>query len=320
MKVNVINQKATDDFAIYHGDSVEVCKGLPENSVGFIGFSPPFSSLFTYSNSVRDMGNSVTDDEFFNHFNFMIKDLYRILEPGRNLVFHIQNTNLTKEHHGYIGTKDLRGDLIHLFEKAGFIFFTECVIWKDPLIEAVRTKNIKLAHKQVVKDSVMIGFGRNDFLIVMKKPGENKKPVAHKQGYLNWIGDERFDPLGKYDSEQRHNKLSHNRFQRYAGIWWDIRQTRTLETKEGRDKDDDKHIAPLQLDVCERLIEMYTNEGDIIFDPFVGIGTFAYQAILMNRKAIGSELKESYYKVAVKNCKKAVKIKNERSKNELQFV
>lgn len=306
-ETKVIAQKITDRYSMYNGDSVEVTKGIPDNSIGYSIFSPPFSTLYLYSDSIRDMGNCNSDNQFFEHFKFLIDELFRITMPGRNLSFHIANIPLIKERDGVIGLKDLRGDLIWLFSKAGFIYYTEVCIWKDPLIEAIRTKSLKLTHKQIVKDSARCGHGIPDFVVTMKKPGDNPEPVSHSTGLTNFIGEESSKQSGVYNENQSKNTISHNIWRKYASpVWSDIRQSRTLQTKNAKESDDEPHICPLQLDVIERCLELWTNEGDIVFDPFAGIGSTLYSSICMNRKAIGIELKKSYYRQAILNCKLAM--------------
>jgi DNA modification methylase len=351
--VKILSQKITDEYSIYHGDSVEVLKGIPDNSIGYSIFSPPFGTLFIYSNSGRDIGNCVNDNEFFEHFRYMVPELYRITMPGRNLSFHIMNTNCTIGKEGFIGLKDLRGDLIRMFlgdssvlvpailslkkrqndaiidkdynrvdrisqsisniEKemedhsdSGFIFHSEVTIWKDPAIEALRTKSLRLAHKQIVKDSSRCGIGGADYIITMRKPGKNSNPIEHPDGLKEYYGDD--EPNGKYDLNPRYNKQSQLIWRKFASpVWMDIRQTHTLQTKEAKEVDDEPHVCPLQIDTVNRCLELWSKEGDIVLDPFAGIGTVPYCAIQKKRKTIGIELKESYFKQMKINCKKAKK-------------
>lgn len=280
--MNVINQQIKDRYALYNGDCVEVVKGIPDNSVHYSIFSPPFASLYTYSNSDRDMGNSKNDNEFYEHFSYLVKELYRVLMPGRLVSFHCMNIPLMKERNGVIGMKDFRGDLIRLFQNEGFIFHSEVTIWKDPVIEMQRTKALGLLHKQLKKDSTMSRQGMPDYIVTMRKPGENPERVTHT--------DESF----KVDM-----------WQKYASpVWFDIKQSNTLQKKSARDEKDERHICPLQLDVIKRCIELWTNPNDIVLSPFAGIGSEVYMAIRMERRGVGIELKESYYKQAVLNCEK----------------
>ena len=298
----IINQEITDQWAAYHGDCVEVLKGIPSNSIHYSIFSPPFSSLFTYSASERDMGNS-TDEEFYDHFKYLIPELYRVMMPGRLLSFHCSDIPAMKERDGYMGLKDFPGILLREFEKVGFIYHSRCMIWKDPLIEAVRTKSLRLAHKQISKDSSRCGIGCADYIITIAKDGNNPEPICHGRGFEYYIG-EKSEPKEHKNDNPKLNKYSHNVWQRYASpVWMDIRQGNTLNIRQARDKDDERHICPLQLDAIARCLELWTNKGDTILTPFGGIGSEGYQAVLMGRKAILIELKDVYYDVLVKNMK-----------------
>ena len=282
--MNVLNEKIKKTYAMYQGDCCEVIKGLPPDSVHYSLFSPPFSSLYTYSNSERDMGNSKNDDEFFSHMSFLIKELYRVLKPGRLLSFHCMNLPLMKERDGVIGLKDFRGQLIKAFQQEGFIYHSEVCIWKNPVTEMQRTKALGLLHKQIRKDSAMCRQGIPDYVVTMRKPGENKKPISHT-----------------------HENFPVDFWQKYASpVWMDIRQSNTLQRKSAREEKDERHICPLQLQVIQRCIELWTAPGDIVLDPFAGIGSTNYVALRMRRKTIGIELKESYFNQAVKNCNMAL--------------
>lgn len=304
--MEVVNQNVSDYYALYHGDCIDIARGIPDNSIHYTIFSPPFSSLYTYSNSERDMGNCKGDTEFFAHFKYLVNELFRIAMPGRLVSFHCMNLPTSKERDGYIGIRDFRGDLIRLFESCGFIFHSEVVIWKDPLIAATRTKALGLMHKQICKDSALCRQGIPDYLITMRKLGENPEPVNHPKGFEEYIGEDN-EPREYFDEDQRKNKYSHIIWQRYASpVWMDINPTRTLQYMHARDGNDERHICPLQLDVIERAIHLWTNKGDIVFSPFGGIGSEPYSAIKMGRIGVAAELKESYYGIMVENCKKAV--------------
>lgn len=297
----VLNQVVTDDYAIYHGDCIQTIAGMPDNSLHYSIFSPPFSSLYTYSNSVCDMGNCKDDDEFASHFQFLIKELYRVLMPGRLLSFHCMNLPSSKQREGYIGIKDFRGDLIRAFQSEGFIYHSEVCIWKDPVTAMQRTKAIGLLHKQLMKDSALSRQGIPDYLVTMRKPGENPEPVEGRLEY--YAGTEDTKPPKSGDK----TRDSINIWQRYASpVWMDINPSNTLQYQSARDNDDERHICPLQIEVIERGLQLWTNPGDVVLDPFTGIGSTGYVAYKMGRKFVGTELKESYYKAAVKNLESAV--------------
>ena len=304
---SVIDQVITNNYAIYNGDSVEVVAGLPDNSVDFQIYSPPFASLYTYSNSDRDMGNVKDDKEFFEHFRFLVADLYRSLKPGRLMAVHCMNLPTSKQNDGFIGIKDFRGDLIRSFQDAGFIYHSEVCIWKDPVIAMQRTKALGLLHKQVKKDSTMSRQGIPDYLVVMRKPGDNENPVSGE--FTHYVGDN--PPMGFKGHQYSDGRwyfvpgtqgTSIDVWQQYASpIWDDINQTNTLNFREGRASDDERHICPLQLDVIERAMQLWTKKGDTVLTPFLGIGSEAYMAVKMGRKAIGCELKSSYFELAKRN-------------------
>lgn len=282
--MNVLNQEVNEKFSLYNGDSVEVLKCIPDNSIHYSIFSPPFASLYTYSNSGRDMGNSKTDDEFYEHFTFLVKELYRVTMPGRLLSFHCMNLPTSKVRDGVIGIKDFRGLLIRIFTDAGWIYHSEVCIWKNPVTAMQRTKALGLLWKQLKKDSAMSRQGIPDFIVTMRKPGDNPERVTHT--------DESF-PC--------------NVWQKYASpVWMDINQSDTLQRKSAREDKDEKHICPLQLEVIKRCIELWSNPNDIVLDPFAGIGSTPYVALRMGRRGLGIELKGSYYEQAVKNCNEAL--------------
>ena len=303
--MNVINQESGKNFTAYNADCVDVVSALPDESIGMSVFSPPFASLYTYSDSTHDMGNVKDDSEFFEQFDFLVKELYRVNKPGRIVAFHCMNLPTTKERDGYIGMKDFRGDLIRAFQKYGFIFHSETCIWKDPLIAATRTKAIGLMHKQLCKDSSVSRCGIPDYLIAMKKPGENPEPVAHENGLTDFIGE----------NPPRTGVLSHQIWRRYASpVWMDIDPSKTLQGISAREEDDERHICPLQLQVIDRALVLWSNPGDVVLSPFMGIGSEGYESLKMNRKFIGVELKTSYYDLAVRNLHDA---ENELEENDL---
>lgn len=232
--MNVLNQSIEETVAMYNGDCVELSRGIPDNSIHYTIFSPPFSDLYTYSDSDRDMGNSFNDEDFFKHFKFLVDELYRITMPGRLVSFHCMDLPATKQREGFIGLKDFPGELIRVFEDAGFHYHSRVTIWKDPLVAAVRTKAIGLLHKQIVKDSSLCRQGIADYLITMRKPGDNEEPIAHPDGFTEYIGTEPI-PGGVY---------SHQVWRRYASpVWMDIDQSRTLNSQGAKDQNDEKHIC-----------------------------------------------------------------------------
>jgi len=304
------------NYIAYNADCVEVARELESDSVGFIVYSPPFSSLYTYSNDERDMGNASSDEEFFQHFGFLITEMYRVLTPGRLMAVHCMNLPTSKANDGYIGIKDFRGDLIRSFRDAGFIYHSEVTIWKDPVVAMQRTKALGLLHKQIKKDSSLSRQGIADYLVVMRKPGENEHRIEGEIGY--YVGNE--PPAGFRAIERSDGSVmwvvnsdsatNIDTWQRYASpVWMDINQTRTLQYQNARDTDDERHIAPLQLDVIERAMQLWSREGDVVFSPFMGIGSEGYVALQMGRKFIGAELKESYFALARRNLDEAENVK-----------
>ena len=277
--MNVIDQAVANRYALYHGDSVEITKEIPDNSIHYTIFSPPFSQLYVYSNSDRDMGNCKGDEEFYNHFKYLAKELYRITMPGRLLSFHCMDLPLMKSRDGVNGLKDFPALMLKIFQDCGFIYHSKVTIWKNPVTEMQRTKALGLLHKQIKKDSSMSRQGLPDYVITVRKPGDNPERVEHT--------NESF-PV--------------NVWQNYASpVWMDIRQSDTLQRKSARSEQDEKHICPLQLEVIQRCIELWTNPNDIVFDPFGGIGSTPYVALKLGRRGIASELKDSYFEQLKKN-------------------
>lgn len=286
--MNCIDQVVTDRYAVYHGDCVDVVKGLPDNSVGYSIFSPPFASLYTYSNSPRDMGNVRNDDEFFAHFDFLIAELARVMKPGRNVSFHCMDMPASKERDGYIGLKDFPGDLIRAFQKRGFVMRSKVTIWKDPVTAMTRTKALGLLHKSIRERSEMCRQGIPDYLITMAKPGESEH-VTHTN-----------------------DEFPVDLWQKIASpVWMDINPSDTLQYMSAREHDDERHICPLQLEVIRRGILLWSNPDDVVLSPFLGIGSEGYCAIQMGRKFVGAELKTSYFQQAAKNLAGAVAAVNQ---------
>ena len=300
--MNCIKQVVTDQYAIYNGDCVEVIAGLPDKSVDYSVFSPPFSSLYTYSNSPRDMGNARNDGEFFEQFQFLIKQMARVMKPGRNVSFHCMQLPTSKERDGYIGLKDFRGDLIRAFQAEGFIYASEVTIWKDPVTAMQRTKALGLLHKTVRGNGSFSRQGIPDFLVTMRAPGD----IADDNRVRHYRDDAEVDleaaKAGVDRSEIECNHLPVQEWQQLASpVWMDINPSDTLQYKSAREHDDERHICPLQLEVIRRGIKLWTNPGDVVLTPFLGIGSEVYTAVEMGRRGIGAELKESYFSQAAKN-------------------
>lgn len=274
--MEIKNQYVSDKCAIYQGDCVELIQSIPDNSIGFSVFSPPFAELYTYSDELADMGNSKDYKEFFAAFDFLVKHLYRVMWPGRNVAVHCMDLPIQKGKEGYIGLRDFSGMILRSFEDAGFIYHSRVTIWKNPVTEMQRTKALGLLHKQVKKDAAMSRVGIPDYLMVFRKEGEHEHPVTCDISVDTW--------------------------QKWASpVWMDIDYGNTLNKMDARGEKDEKHICPLQLDTIDRAIQLWSNKDDVVLTPFMGIGSEVYQAILDERKGIGFELKESYFKEAMKN-------------------
>ena len=323
---NVVSQVVNDNYAIYQGDACELVRGVPGDSIHFGIHSPPFEGLYKFSNYDRDISNN-DGPQFWEHYAFLISELYRVTMPGRLHSVHVMNLPKSKIRHGHIGMRDFRGEVVRAYEDAGWIFHSEVCIWKDPVVAQQRTKSIRLLHKQLVKDSAISGQGLADYVVTFRKPGDNPEPIS---GLLDaWVGSE---PAGDgawrtsvsehgvdisreaYDHHAAQTRAEGREpwpfqtwvsvlvWQRYASpVWMDINQTRTLQYRGGRDAADEQHISPLQLDVIERCIALWSNPGDTVLTPFLGIGSEVYAAVEMGRRGIGFELKPSYFRQAVRN-------------------
>jgi len=285
-----IKEEKNEWYNIKRGDCVQLIDDIKDDSIGLSVFSPPFAELYTYSSHIEDMGNSRDYKEFLHQFSFLTKQLYRVMMSGRNVAVHCMDLPIQKGKHGYIGLRDFSGLLLKSFEDAGFIYASRVTIWKDPVIEMQRTKALGLLHKQVKKDSTMSRVGIPDYVMIFRKDGERNNPVTNTD-------------------------LSVDLWQKYASpVWMDIKYGNTLQGfMNARDEEDEKHICPLQLDTIERLIHLYSNKGDTVFTPFMGIGSEVYQAVKMGRKGIGFELKESYFDLAKKNLKSIIESKKQLS-------
>lgn len=298
--IKAVHQVIGDDYAIYQGDSCELIRAVPGDSVHFGIHSPPFEGLYKFSNYDRDISNN-EGAGFWEHYAFLIQELLRVTMPGRLHAVHCMQLPMSKIRHGHIGMRDFRGEIVRAYEDAGWIFHSEVCIWKDPVVAQQRTKSLRLLHKQIVKDSTMSGQGLADYILAFRKPGENPERVA---GCFNkYIGDGIEPDRSKYTHHtDGRNWYSIEVWQRYASpVWMDINQSRTLQYRSARDEKDEQHISPLQLDVIERCIDLWSNPGDVVLTPFLGIGSEVYSAVEMGRKGIGFELKPSYFAQAVRN-------------------
>lgn len=303
--IKCVEQVITNDYAIFEGDSCEIIRAIPGDSIHFGIHSPPFEGLYKFSNFDRDISNN-DGPQFWEHYAFLISDLLRVTMPGRIHAVHVMQLPTSKIRHGHIGMRDFRGEVIRAYEDAGWIFHSEVCIWKDPVVAQQRTKSIRLLHKQIVKDSCISGQGLADYILSFRKPGDNPEPVSGCfDRYSGALGTE--PDRSKYTSHMDgRNWYSIEVWQRYASpVWMDINQTRTLQYRGGRDEKDEQHISPLQLDVIERCIDLWSNPGDTVLTPFLGIGSEVFCAVEMGRKGIGMELKPSYFQQAVKNIARA---------------
>ena len=302
----LIDQKITARYALWNGACVEVVGGLPEKSVALSVYSPPFAGLYNYSSDDRDMSNSVSYEAFFDHYEFLVREMARVTMPGRINAVHCMDIPNPGQRSGYF---DLPGRIIAIHEKHGFYYFGRVAIWKEPLRVAIRTRLKHLTHKQLVKDSCQSTVAAGDFLVILKRAGDNAVPVSHEIGFNRYAGALEIPPeLKKFKGTkvQQENKLSHWIWRRYAScVWDDIRVDRVLPYKAAREPEDEKHVHPLQLDVIDRTVQLWSNPGETVLTPFMGVGSEAFSAVVHGRRALGVELKTSYYKQAVKNVDRA---------------
>lgn len=316
----VKNQAIEEQYAIYNADCIELMESIPENKVDLSIYSPPFCGLYNYSSDERDLSNCSNYMEFFNHYGFVIEQIARLTKPGRISAVHVMdvpgrgNGETAKMGCGAnVGTGliDFPGDVIRAHEKHGFVFAGRRAIWKEPLGVRNRTMAKGLAHKQIVEDSTLCDVASADYLLMFRKVGDNQMPVAHPTGLLSYAGErempEELRRFKGHKGKQTENRFSHWIWRQYASsVWDDIRIDRVLPYKESKDPEDERHVHPLQLDVIERACVLWSNPGEVVLTPFMGVGSECYGAIINGRKAIGIELKESYYRQAVRNLKKAV--------------
>lgn len=281
--MRVFDQNITDSAALYHGDCVHVMRGLPDESVGFSVYSPPFGDLFVYSDSVADLGNVSSDAEFFDQYGHVVRELYRVLKPGRLCAVHCTDLPTRKFRDGVVGIKRFSDAIGAAHDAAGFIFHCRVTVWRDPVVEMQRTKALGLLYKQIKKDSAMSRMGLPDYVMVFRKPGENPEPVGH-----------------------RPDDFPVDRWQQWASpVWMDIRQGNVLNVRVAREDKDEKHLCPLQLDLIERAVTLWSNPGDIVLSPFMGVGSEGYVSIKMKRRYVGAELKAAYYRQALRYISEA---------------
>lgn len=300
----IIAQDITEKRALYNADCMEVLPSLKSESIDFSVYSPPFPELYQYSNDPRDMSNCTTYAEGMKQYQFIVNEVHRLTAAGRLSAVHCMDLK-----QGGVYQRDFPGDIVRLHVEAGFNFFCRVTIWKDPWLIARRTRMRSLMHKSIVNDSTMCRVAGPDYVIVFKKSGKNERPVKHPRGLTSYAGgtpipETLIAGYGKYEGDQRKNLLSHWIWRRYASpVWTDIRTGRLMEYKEAKETDEEKHVCPLQLDVIERMLTLYTNENDVVLTPFMGVGSEVYGSLVTGRRAIGIELKPSYYRQAVANSK-----------------
>lgn len=308
----VLDQAEGKEWKLYNGDCVDVVRGLPDGKLGFTVFSPPFESLYTFSDSDRDMSNCADSATFWAHFRFLIAELYRATMPGRLCSIHCMQLPTSKLRDGFIGLRDFRGEIIRAYQDAGWIYHSEVCIRKDPVVAMQRSKSIGLLHKQICKDSAMSRMAVADYVVTMRKPGDNPEPVS---GAFDCYYGSETTPLGPLVTETGKMRTTNVPgdpwysvavWQRYAEpIWLDINQGDVLSHRAAREVEDERHISPLQLTVIRRCIDLWSNPGDVVFSPFAGIGSELYCAVEMGRKGLGSELKASYFDQAIANLREA---------------
>ena len=308
----VLDQDIGENYAIYNGDCIEVMQDLPEKSVHFSIYSPPFAhgggGLYTYSSSDRDISNCPSYERFFDHYRFVVQEIARVTLPGRLSAVHC--TDVISSNTGMDHLKDFPGDIIRLHEECGFHFIARHAIWKEPLWVRNRTLTKNLAHKTIVDDSAYAGVASADYLLMFRKRGTNPIPIAHPTGLDDYAGEQpvphELRGYQGWTGKQTENRFSHWIWRQYASsIWDDIRMGRVLPYEEARDSEDEKHVHPLQLDVIDRAVVLRSNPGEVVLTPFLGVGSEAYSAVCLGRRAVGAELKPSYYRQAVKNLRSA---------------
>ncbi len=301
----ILDQTLTAQYALYNGDCLEVMPSLPDGSVHLSVYSPPFAGLYVYSSSELDLSNSRSYEEFMEHYAFVVRELHRVTMPGRMTAVHCMDIPLANTGKGD-GLRDFPGDIIRMHKDIGFEYAARYHVWKEPLAVRNRTMVKGLAHKTIVDDSSRCSVASADYLLLFRKHGENPVPVAHPQGLQEYAGERQIpsDVLRykNWSGNQIENRYSHWIWRQYASAFWDdVRIDRVLPYIEARDSEDERHVHPLQLDVIDRAVVLWSNEGETVLTPFMGVGSEVYSAVVAGRRGIGVELKPSYYRVAVKN-------------------
>jgi DNA modification methylase len=316
----VLTQKITDRYAIYHGDCIEVMGSLPSDSVHLSVYSPPFGGLYHYSSSERDLSNCSDYQQFFDHYTFVVRELARITMPGRITAVHCMDVPASNTGHDHL--IDFPGDIIRLHEREGWRYVGRYAVWKEPLAVRNRTMAKNLAHKMIVDDSSRCGVASADYLVVFRNRGTNPVPIAHPQGLMEYAGSRR--PPNKllsyrgWAGKQTENRFSHWIWRQYASAFWDdIRIGRVLPYRESREPDDEKHVHPLQLDVIDRIVQLWSGPGETVLTPFMGIGSEVYSALLAGRRGVGIELKASYYRQSERNVASAYEGKRDEVQAEI---
>lgn len=316
----VREQMITDKFAIYNGDCIEVMADMPNGSIHLSVYSPPFGGLYHYSSDDRDLSNNSDYDTFMDHYGFVVRELHRLTMPGRMTAVHCMD--VPRSNSGGDSYIDFPGDIIRLHEREGWAYVARYSVWKEPLGVRNRTMKKDLAHKTIVDDSSKCSVAAADYLLVFRRKGENPVPIAHPVGLTEYAGSRRPpNEVLKYrgwTGKQTENRFSHWVWRQYASAFWDdVRLNRVLPYKDSREEDDEKHVHPLQLDVIERIVTLWSNEAEVVFTPFMGVGSEVYVPVLMNRIGVGVELKPSYYRQAVLNVRAAAEDTHQREQQVL---
>ena len=304
----IIEQKIGPTYALYNGDCIEVMKDIPDGKIHLSIYSPPFGGLYHYSSSERDLSNCDSYEDFFEHYSFVVREMARITMPGRITCVHCMD--VPRSNSGTDSLIDFPGDIIRLHERHGWRYTGRRAIWKEPLAVRLRTMQKNLAHQSLVEDSIDCGVASADFLLTFRRAGDNPVPVSHPVGLMNYAGEREIPAevmkYRGYQGKQTENRFSHWIWRQYADCMWDdVRMNRVLPYKAARDKDDEKHVHPLQLDVIDRCVTLFSNLGETVFTPFMGVGSEVYSPVILGRRGVGVELKPSYYRQAVKNVEAA---------------